>query len=311
MNSRTWIRQGALLALATAVVSGVSIFVNSLGVQRVADPFVFTSAKNVVVAVVLAAAVVLPFKWRELRNLDRPGWGKLAVLGLVGGGVPFLLFFYGLKLATAPSAAFLHKTLFIWVALLAAPLLKERVGVVQVLALAGLVLGNLVLGGLPSRWAAGRGELLVLIATLLWAAEAVLARRFLRTNLSASTAAFGRMGFGALVMVAFLASSGRLAAVGAMDAGQWGWVLLTAAFLVVYVLGYYGALKRAPATLVTSVLVFGSVITSALSAIFHGASLGAEQVAGLVVVSCAAALWLCVGRRAIPTHRIAQEAAGD
>lgn len=311
MNSKTWIHQGALLALGTAVLSGVSIFINSFGVQHVADPFVFTSAKNLVVAVVLAAAVVLPFKWRELSSLGWAGWGKLAVLGLVGGGVPFLLFFYGLKLATAPSAAFLHKTLFLWAALLAVPLLKERVGVLQVIALAGLVLGNLVLGGLPSRWAAGRGELFVLIATLLWAAEAILARRFLRADLSASTAALGRMGFGALVMVAFLAGSGRLGALSSLNGGQWWWVLLTAAFLIVYVLGYYGALKRAPATLVTSVLVFGSVITSALSAIFHGASLDIEQAAGLVVVSGAAALWLYVARRATPTGRIAQEPAGD
>ena len=50
------------------------------------------------------------------------------MIGVIGGSVPFILFFNGLAMASAPSAAFIHKTLFVWVVLLAVPFLGERLG---------------------------------------------------------------------------------------------------------------------------------------------------------------------------------------
>ena len=288
-------RRGALLALLTALVSGVSVYVNGFGVRQVADPFVYTTAKNLLVGLALAALVVVPLVWRELKGLTLRQWGALLILGLIGGSLPFLLFFQGLREATAPSAAFIHKTLFIWVALLAVPLLKERLGLSQLLALAVLVLGNLVLLGRPTAWALGQAELLVLSATLLWAVEAVLARRLMR-DISAPVAALGRMGFGALALLGFLVVSGRAGTLVSLEAAQWGWVLLTAVFLLAYVGCYYSALKRAPATLVASVLVLGSVITSLLHALFSAQTYSPEQVGGLVCIVASAALWLYVVR---------------
>lgn len=291
---RDAVRTGAYLALGTALLSGVSVYVNAFGVRRVPDPFVFTTAKNLMVAVLLGALVVLPFRWEEVRSLGRRDWGRLFLLGAVGGSVPFLLFFYALRQATAPSAAFMHKTLFLWVALLAVPLLKERLGRTQVLALVLLVLGNLVLGTLPQRWAVGPAEGLALLATLLWAVEAVLARRFLSTGraFSAPLGALGRMGFGSLLMLAFLAATGRLEVLARLTPSQWGWVVLTAGFLLGYVAGYYGALKRAPATLVSSVLVLGSVVTSLLHALFSARTYTPVQAAGFALVVVAVGLWV-------------------
>ena len=100
------LQKGAYLALATAVISGVSVFINSYGVKQVTDPFVFTTSKNLLVALLLGALLFLPASWRELQQLTRKQWLSLALLGLIGGSIPFLLFFYGLKQASAPSAAF-------------------------------------------------------------------------------------------------------------------------------------------------------------------------------------------------------------
>ena len=50
-------------------------------------------------------------------------------VGVIGGSVPFVLFFEGLARAEATQASFIQKTLVIWVALLAVPLLRERFGV--------------------------------------------------------------------------------------------------------------------------------------------------------------------------------------
>ena len=48
-------RTGLLLALATACISGVSIFVNSNGVKAYGSAAVYTTAKNIAAAIILQA----------------------------------------------------------------------------------------------------------------------------------------------------------------------------------------------------------------------------------------------------------------
>jgi hypothetical protein len=48
---------GVLVAALTAFVSGISVFVNSYGVHAFASPTTYTTAKNIVAAIVLAAVV--------------------------------------------------------------------------------------------------------------------------------------------------------------------------------------------------------------------------------------------------------------
>lgn len=294
-NGRT-IQMGVYLALITAVISGFSVYVNSFGVKQVPDPFVFTTTKNVAVALMLTGAVILPLKLRAVRGLKPRQWAQIALLGLVGGSIPFLLFFYGLREASAPSAAFMHKTLFIWVAIMAVPLLGERLGKAQLMALAGLVAGYVFLVGWPSAWAFGRAEMFTLAATLLWAVEAVIGRRLLSGALDPLVGALGRMGLGAVVMMGFLAATGRVETVAAMSASDWGWVAVTSVFLLGYVSAYYTALKHAPATTVASVLVLGSVITSGLHWTFSDRAYSAEQVAGFVLIVAMVGLWTYAAR---------------
>ena len=125
MNRTT---RGVALALATALISGVAIFVNSYAVKEIADAALFTTLKNSVAALALLGVTVLAAR----RPLPLPAgartWMGMTLVGVFGGGVAFLLFFSGLAMASAPSAAFIHKTLFVWVALLAVPFLGERLG---------------------------------------------------------------------------------------------------------------------------------------------------------------------------------------
>ena len=164
-DSRT---AGLLLAVATATISGVSVFLNATAVKHVPDAAVFTTLKNVVAVallMVLALLVVHPSEVRRGRSPDR---ARLAVIGVLGGGVAFLLFFSGLAMASAPSAAFIHKTMFIWVALMAGPLLGERLGWAPLAALGVLLVGQiLILPPLGVTW--GFGETFIAAATLLWA----------------------------------------------------------------------------------------------------------------------------------------------
>jgi drug/metabolite transporter (DMT)-like permease len=259
-------RFGLALAGMTAFISGVSVFVNGSAVRAFDDPVVFTTLKNGVAAVVLLSLALSAVKIP--RSAGPRTWIGLVALGVIGGSVPFILFFTGLSEITAPGAAVIHKTLFVWVALLAVVFLRERIGALQIAALV-ILLGSQLLIQSPAGVGWGSGETMIAIATAFWAVEVIVAKRLL-ANIPASVAAAARMGIGLLVLVAYLALTGSLAGVGAVSAEQWAWVLGTGLLLSGYVATWYAALKRAPASAVTAVLTLGAPITAALQLMSTG-----------------------------------------
>jgi drug/metabolite transporter (DMT)-like permease len=289
-------RKGVYFALATAIISGFSIYINKFAVMEMKDPFIFTTVKNLAVAALLFAFLILPKALPELRSLSRRQWLTLGVIGGVGGSIPFLLFFYGLSLGTAVSAAFIHKTLFIWVAILAVFFLGERLGGFHIAALVALIGGNILLLGWPKSWLVGGGELMIFGATVLWAVEAIIAKKVMG-QVSSNVAAFGRMFFGAIVMLLYLALTGKLSVIASLGGQQVGWIALTSLFLLGYVSCYYAGLKHAPASIVASILVLGSVITSLLYAIFDAELYSPAQIVGmLLIVVAALGLWYMAPR---------------
>lgn len=268
MNTRR--RQGILIALATAVISGFSVYLNSFGVKAVGEATVYTTAKNAVAALILLAIVGLGrgAGVRVTAPRTRSGWLGLLAIGVVGGSVPFVLFFVGLAQTKAPQAAFLQKTLVLWVAILAVVTLKERLRPVHWIAIALLLAGQWWLGG-GAAFALDSGGLLILIATLLWSAEAVLAR-WLLASVSSWTLGVVRMGVGSVVLLGWLGVTGRLGMLATLTAAQWGWVLLTGVLLAAYVATWFAALARAQAVDVTAVLVLGAVITALIDAGVRG-----------------------------------------
>jgi drug/metabolite transporter (DMT)-like permease len=284
-------QQGIMLALAAALVSGVSIYVNKFGVAQVKDPFVYTTVKNSAVVIGLLAAVGLLASWKELRALTPTRWLAWIGLGVIGGGIPFLLFFQGLSMASAASAALIQKSLFLWVAGLAVPLLGEKLGLWQVLGLAVLAVGQILLQPLTHWGSWGTGETLILLATLLWAVETILAKKVLGW-MSSRTAALGRMGIGALVMWGFLAFTGRAGTAFTLSGTQWVWIVITAVFLMVYVWTWYSALKAAPAMLVTSVLTIGALVTILLSAVLDQHTVTVPQIIAMSLLVLGSALFV-------------------
>lgn len=278
----TTLRWGVLLALATALISGVSIFVNGLAVKQLPDPAVYTTLKNGVAALILMGIALATVRPATVRAVSARSWGWLAVIGVIGGSLPFLLFFGGLAEASAPSAAFIHKTLFIWVAILAVPLLGERLGLVQLGALAVLLVGQaLILTPAGVTW--GTGETMIAAATLLWAGETIVARRVLRT-VPAGVVGAGRLVIGLVVLAGYLAVTGSLGTIATLTAVQWGWVLLTGLLLSGYVATWFAALQRAPASLVTAILVLGAPVTAGIQALQTGAIPAASVLGGQLLV---------------------------
>jgi len=280
---------GVALAFVTATISGVSIWVNGRAVRHFGDATVYTTAKNLVAGVLLAAVFLGGRRAGaavEVRALGRRQWLSLFVVGLIGGSVPFVLFFEGLARAEATQASFIQKTLVVWVALLAVPLLHERFGRPHALAILLLVAGQAWLVGDAGTVAFGSGEAMILAATLLWAVEVVYVKHLL-TALTPRTLAAARMGLGTLLLVGWVAVSGKAGQLTALDMAQWRWVVLTGLLLTAYVATWYAALARAQAVDVTAVLVFGVVVTALLSGAADGTPI---NVTGTVFVAAGAAL---------------------
>jgi drug/metabolite transporter (DMT)-like permease len=281
---------GVALAFVTACVSGIAVYVNAKGVARFDDATVYTTAKNAVAGaflLLLAAPLLLAPQSSGVRSA-RPGTGRqwlgLVVLACIGGSIPFVLFFEGLSRAGATQAAFIHKTLVVWVALLAVVLLRERLGPLHVLAIALLMVGQAVLVPSLGIVTFGAGEAMILAATLFWAVEVIVVKRLV-VPLEPRTLAAARMALGTVVLVAWVAVSGRGAALLGLTASQWGWAILTGALLTAYVATWYAALARAQAVDVTAVLVFGAVVTAVLAGAADGVAIDGL---GLVLISVGA-----------------------
>ena len=280
------LRWGVILAFAVALISGVSVFVNGFAVKQLPDAAVYTTLKNGVAALILVALAVALVPRAQVRALDRRSWTAMLVIGVIGGSVPFVLFFSGLAIASAPTAAFIHKTLFVWVVLLAVPFLGERLGWFPIAAL-GVLLAGQFLAAPPTGVTWGTGETMILAATLLWAVEVVIARRLLLHDVPSPVLGAARLGIGLVVLVGYLGLTGRFGVVASLTATQWAWGLGTGALLAAYVGTWLAALRRAPASVVASVLVLGAPITAVLSSMANGTVPAAPVLAGQVAITMA------------------------
>lgn len=275
-------QKGLLFIIGTALISGVSIFLNAFGVSGL-DPFAFTGMKNLLVALFLISALFLFTKTKELRTVSLQQWGTLSLIGLLGGSIPFLLFFKGLSLGSGASGAFVHKTMILWVTLGALFFLKEKLNWKIITGAAVLLVGNfflLQLNGISI----SAGLIYVFIATLLWSTEILLSKKLLQ-KISASTVVFGRMGIGAAIILIYLMISGHLTSVLTWNASAWGWVFLTTIFLLGYVMTFYKGLQTIKASTAVAVLSLGSIITSLLQLIFLDKVLSLVQIFGIVFMS--------------------------
>lgn len=287
---RAW--PGVAVAGVTALVSGLAVFVNSYGVRAGASPSVYTTAKNAVAVVVLALAAGAGLLQRRRRAAGVAGnfvsvapratpspspgpswrsWLGLAYVGVIGGGLAFVLFFDGLAQSQPAPAAFWRDTLVVWVALLAGTVLRERLRWWNLAAIALVVVGEVVVTGGVGRLGAQRGEWDVLASSVLWAIEVVVARRLL-SGRSPATLALVRMGGGAVALVCYLAVTGALGGLWALSADQLHWALWSGALLGVYVATWMSALARARAMDVTAVLTAGALVTWLLQLIAGAAT---------------------------------------
>ncbi|MEK7127901.1 MAG: DMT family transporter [Patescibacteria group bacterium] len=262
-------------AFIAAVISGFSIFLNKFAVGVFPQPLVFTALKNSVVGLAIIALLITSGKWKLIKTLTKKDLVSLLAIGIIGGAIPFYLFFTGLSQISAVNGAIIQKTLVIWVAILAVPLLKEKLTLTNILAVGLLFAGNLTIGGFKN-FSYSSGELMILTATLFWAVETIFIKKI---NLDPDLVMTARMGFGSLILLFFtpMPTSFTLT--------QLSWLGLTAVLLFTYVVCWLRALKNAPAITVTSVLVLSTLITNLLSTKFEVTQVGLMSVGVLLLLT--------------------------
>src|SRR3989337_1456157 len=272
---------GIVLVFLTALVSGVSNFVNFWVAKNVnVNSDAFVVARNVVVALLLVPLALLA---------RRADWAKLATIGLVGGAIPFLLFFRGIQMAAgAASATFGYRTLFLMATVLGVVVLKERLSRWTLLAAGLLLVGNALLLTLTGPvWT--DGTLLVLLATGLWATEYTLSKKALR-DLPSRPVALGRMGFGGAFLLAYVLASGQIGSLAGFPPQQLQWMGPSAMLLVAFVTTWYAGLKHVDLSTASAVLVLGFPITWALEVVAGRRPFTIPQAAGAVAVVLGVAL---------------------
>ncbi len=273
-------KKGIIFAIITAVISGFSIFYNKLIIVKGIDPLIFNIIKNGGVALILSCFLLTITERKKIFTLKPSQWKKLLVIGFVGGFLPFVLYFEGLKSVASTNANLIHKTLFIWVAMMAVPILKEKLSILQTAGYLIVAWSNLFIGGLTD-FSGNSGEIMILAATILWSVENIIAKIALK-DIESGIVTWGRMFIGSIFMILLAITQNKLILITRLNPSQvlpiGGSVLL----LTGYVYFWFKALKFAPATIVTSVLILATPITNVLSAIFITHNLPKMQLINIV-----------------------------
>ena len=243
---------------------------------------IFTFLKNLAVGLILFGIIIALKKLSLMKELKIKDWGKLILIGLIGGSIPFLLFFKGLMMTSAAQGSLIQKTMFVYVAVLAFIFLKEKISKGFVLGAVLLLIGNaLILKNF--NFVFGQGDLLILGATIFWAVENTLSKKVLE-KIDSEIVAWGRMFFGAIFICVYLLSIGQFNLIFKTSATQIGWVAIMSALLFLYVLTWYRGLKGTPVHVATAILLIGSPITTVLN-LFYGAQIGVKEIfSGILII---------------------------
>lgn len=274
--------KGILLILATSIISGFAIFLNKWTAQGI-SPFFFAFTRNFIVAVLLTTTLFLVYRFKIFRKLTSKDWALLALIGLIGGSVPFIIFFKGLSITTAAKASFFHKTLFVWFIPISLIFLKKKINKYMLLAALIILCGSILYFQFKPE-PLNMGDLLIVIATMMWAIEIAISKKILK-KLSGFMVAWGRMFFGAIFIflyVLMLYGAPRLPTYYSLE--QYAWIIISSVVLFGYVSTFYNGLKYIPAFTSTAILTLGAPLTAILSLIFISNEILPLKVLGIFMI---------------------------
>lgn len=278
---------GTFLVFLTALISGFSIFANKIFVASI-NPLVYTTIRSLAIGAIFFILSLSYNHWK-IKKFTSVSWKYLLSIGLIGGGIAFWLFFSGLQATTSGRAGFIHKTLPIYVTILAFIFLKEKITKKQLFALGISIVGLIVLlysSITPTElWNNPQlGDLLILGATVLWGVENILARKAMINGENNFVVSFSRMFIGGLFLAGIILIIGKANLFLELNGTQWLYILLSTVILFGYVLTYYWGIKYINVSKAATILIVSPVITLILGVSFLGEPLPALQLVGSALI---------------------------
>ena len=275
---------GTILALLTALVSGIAIPVNKIFVVDI-DPVVFTAVRALIIGVIFLVLSLLMNKSKQ----SIVNWKYLLAIAIIGGSFAFLLFFSGLQLTTSGHAAFLHKTLPLYVAIFAFLILKEKITKRYLSAMFLMLFGTIAIYSVsisPAElWLNPQlGDLLIIGATILWAAENVIARKAMINGETNFIVSFARMFFGGLILFGVVLLTNKFGILLSLTTSQIINISISVVILFLYVLFYYWALKFINASKAAVLLLLAPVVSLIIGVTILNEPFPLLQLAGSVLI---------------------------
>ncbi|MCL6088883.1 MAG: DMT family transporter [Candidatus Marsarchaeota archaeon] len=281
----------------TAVISGVAVYYNSIAVRGL-DPVGFAMAKNMMAALGLVGILAIGAQWRQFISFSRQQWLQLLAIAVIGGSIPFALFFGGLSMAAnGAGASFIYRLLFIFSAILAVAFLREKPNWKTAGGVGIILLANILLLLNFKSFAIGTGELMVLAATLMWSTENILLKKALAW-ISPDALAAARLGMGGLIL---LAASAVLAPAGMATISALPLVplILSALLILGFTMTYYRGLAGTSVSEATAILTLGGLVSALLPILLNNRLPGVIEGLSLALIGLGVAVVLAsAGKRA-------------
>ncbi|HIG94660.1 MAG: hypothetical protein QT05_C0047G0035 [archaeon GW2011_AR13] len=273
---------GTILILLTAIISGFSIIANKFFVVSI-DPLLFTALRAFFIGLIFFA-ISFYFSQKHKEKFKKTSWSILLLIGIIGGGLAFWLFFSGLSMTLGGRAAFLHKTLPIYATILAFIFLKEKITKKQLIAM-GIMLFGLVLMELTKISNEIKiGDFLVLSATILWAVENVISKKAMLNKESNWVVTFSRMFFGSLFLFGIIILTGKINLILSLTSQQLIYIGVSGFLLFLYVLTWYWGLKYINLSKASTILLLSPVISLILGILWLNEQVSTIQLIGSTII---------------------------
>ena len=132
------------------------------------------------------------------------------------------------------------------------------------------------------------GDLLVLGATLLWALENLLAKKFMNLGETNWRVTFGRMFFGSLLLFSAVVIQDKLDILLGLQPVQWAYLGISTLMLLWYVLTWYWGLRYINLSKAAGIMLISPVISIVLGTAFLGETVYPLQLLGsaLILTGC-------------------------
>lgn len=273
-------KTGIILAVIAAIISGFSIFANKIFIVS-AEPVAFTFIRSLIIGAVFLGIIMITKNKKNKKQ--KTNWKALVAIGLIGGAIAFVLFFSGLKMTTAGRAAFIHKTLPLYVLVLAFVFLKEKITEKHFYSIFIMLIGLVAMNLSSLTPEMAFGDVLVLMATICWAVEIIISKKAMNSGSSSIMVMMARMLLGSIFIGIFIFATGSFAVL-SMNNAQLANVGISTAILFMYVFFFYTSLKYINASKSSTILLLAPVITLLLGIFILGEPAPALQLVGSALI---------------------------